>query len=489
MAGNRRTSICALLLLCLVSFSTPCLSVSLKATDSVLEQNFQWAMRMALSYAHEGPDPVGPWYEAALPNRASFCMRDVSHQCVGAHILGLSLHNKNMMSHFASAVSPKRDWCSFWEINKDNKPCPDDYVNDGEFWYVLNANFDVMQACLKLYNWTADSDYIRNAVFQRFYDVTYNEFIPYWKLTPDEMMDRQDIMHRPGSLSAQSRFYNYRGLPSYVESVRGLNCSADLIAAAYSGCKAYATIKRILCDTLEMTQALRLAERYRVLLESQWWDTKEKRYNAFHFMDGHFEAGSRSKSGKGTPYGNYILWFGVDKHSDRVQSILDGFLSCKNAWNIEDYSYMPLLLFQYNKNAEAILAMNRIPHLYRSEYPEASFSVVEDMISGLMGLEPNTEQKTLKTLYHGKECDTTEIDKIPLWGGTVNVMHKGANTMQLTNNTHRPITWLATFYGNKEVYHGKKKLKVCHMNDLWGNSLTQASLIVENGTEALLKAE
>lgn len=56
---------------------------------------------MALSYVHDGSDPVGYWYEAALPQREAFCMRDVSHQSVGAQILGLAEHNKNMFGKFA----------------------------------------------------------------------------------------------------------------------------------------------------------------------------------------------------------------------------------------------------------------------------------------------------------------------------------------------------------------------------------------------------
>ena len=30
---------------------------------------FEWAKAQAMTYAHES-DPVGPWYEAALPGRA-----------------------------------------------------------------------------------------------------------------------------------------------------------------------------------------------------------------------------------------------------------------------------------------------------------------------------------------------------------------------------------------------------------------------------------
>lgn len=38
-----------------------------RSTDKQLEETFNWACNMAMSYAHDGSDPVGYWYEAALP--------------------------------------------------------------------------------------------------------------------------------------------------------------------------------------------------------------------------------------------------------------------------------------------------------------------------------------------------------------------------------------------------------------------------------------
>ncbi len=75
------------------------------SSDAGLERAYSWAREMALSYVHDGGDPVGLWYEAALPQREAFCMRDVSHQSVGAHILGLAAHNKNMFGRFVSNIS------------------------------------------------------------------------------------------------------------------------------------------------------------------------------------------------------------------------------------------------------------------------------------------------------------------------------------------------------------------------------------------------
>ena len=56
-----------------------------------LVAGFEWAKDVSLRYVRQG-DPVGPWYEAALPGRDAFCMRDVSHQVDGSLALGLYPH-------------------------------------------------------------------------------------------------------------------------------------------------------------------------------------------------------------------------------------------------------------------------------------------------------------------------------------------------------------------------------------------------------------
>jgi outer membrane biogenesis lipoprotein LolB len=42
------------------------------STDKHLEDTYNWARKMALSYVHDSTDPVGYWYEAALPQREAF---------------------------------------------------------------------------------------------------------------------------------------------------------------------------------------------------------------------------------------------------------------------------------------------------------------------------------------------------------------------------------------------------------------------------------
>ncbi len=105
----RKTILISLVALCMTSCNskanqtatqaiTPDKTAVFTSSDKLLEESFNWAKKMALSYSHDGSDPVGYWYEAALPQREAFCMRDVSHQSVGAQIIGLTKHNKNMLT-------------------------------------------------------------------------------------------------------------------------------------------------------------------------------------------------------------------------------------------------------------------------------------------------------------------------------------------------------------------------------------------------------
>jgi hypothetical protein len=75
--------------------------LELDSPDVELLKAFDRAKRQATAYARGAGDPVGPWYEGAEPGRESFCMRDISPQAMGGHVLGLDRHNVNMVRHFA----------------------------------------------------------------------------------------------------------------------------------------------------------------------------------------------------------------------------------------------------------------------------------------------------------------------------------------------------------------------------------------------------
>src|SRR5215204_3339035 len=100
----------------------------LSSIDETLNRGWEWAVAQAMDYVRAG-DPVGDWYEAALPGRNAFCMRDVAHQSAGAQALGLRQETKNMLLRFAENIAESRDWCTYWEITGDNQPAPVDYTS------------------------------------------------------------------------------------------------------------------------------------------------------------------------------------------------------------------------------------------------------------------------------------------------------------------------------------------------------------------------
>ena len=243
-----------------------------QSTDSTLENTFRWARDMALSYVRDGSDPVGLWYEAALPGRESFCMRDLSHQTVGATALGLDAYNLNMLGKIASNISDSKDWCSYWEIERLDRPTPCDYANDKEFWYNLPANFDVMRACFAMYEWTGDTTYLKSPVFTEFYRRTAHDYADRWALTPDSIMQRRRFMNTPQPFNPKNGFHTCRGLPSYAENFSGITVAIDLLGALKSGYQAYAAISEMTGDPDEAYFAASRAAAYDDIIESQWWD-------------------------------------------------------------------------------------------------------------------------------------------------------------------------------------------------------------------------
>src|SRR5580698_9945832 len=245
--------------------------LELRSSDRQLVTAFNWAKQQALAYVRDG-DPVGPWYEAALPGRQAFCMRDVSHQAAGAQALGLARYTHNMLHRFAENISASRDWCSYWEIDRLNRPAPVDYKSDAEFWYNLPANYDILDTCYRMYLWTGDRSYIEDPVFLNFYDRTVNEYTTRWNLGPDRIMARKSDVFNPPF---------YRGDPTYEESSRDNLVGIDLLATQYAAYRAYAAIQSIRGNKQGAHQSLQTAAQVRSLINTVWWNQPDGYFYAF----------------------------------------------------------------------------------------------------------------------------------------------------------------------------------------------------------------
>ena len=248
-----------------------------KSSDEKLNEIFNWASNQALAYSFKD-DPVGLWYEASLPGREAFCMRDVSHQALGAHFLGLEDFTRNMPYLFAKNISESKDWCSFWEINRYGNPAPVDYLNDDEFWYNLPANFDVLDCCYRMFIWSGDRDYLTDSVFINFYHRTVYDYVERWALNPGNIMSRPRLMNVHDELDPGRRFMLARGIPGYNEGDQGYRLGIDLLATEYRAFISYALLQQYSGNYAEAQQFRGKAAEVHDLIDSEWWDKKSGTY-------------------------------------------------------------------------------------------------------------------------------------------------------------------------------------------------------------------
>lgn len=388
--------------------------------NNQINDGFEWAKNQALAYAHDS-DPVGPWYEAALPRREAFCMRDASHQLSGAHFLGLAAQNKNMMLRFCQGIAESRDWCSFWEIDRYDRPAPVDYTSDADFWYNLPANFDVLDACRRAYRLTGDDAYVLSQDFIRFYERTLNEYVALWDHDGDGIPDRGPGLAR-------------RGIPSYDESggIENAAVGIDLVAAEIIGYRAGAEMKRLRGEdaTDYEEKAMRLTE----ALQRNWWDEKEGRFYGVKLQNGSYQ---HRLGCSHSP-----LYWAVIADPEKNRALLDGVHeSSRQNVIVEILSHLPEIFFKHGMPQRGMYWLKRCidPELKRREYPELSYAVVAACVEQLAGLSANAAQSSVTIAPRAlPDVEWVRLVNCPLFGGEIDVAIT-ANSIAVQNRTGKAI--------------------------------------------------
>ncbi len=414
----------------------PASPLELDTPDARLAAAFAWAKGQALDYVFPAAvygDPVGDWYEAALPSRFAFCMRDVSHQATGAHALGLAAFNRNMLGRFARAVSPSRDFCSYWEIDKWGRPAPVDYKNDRDFWYNLTANFDVLDACWRQYLWTGDRAYLDDPGFASFYRRSVDDYIRAWDKDGDGIPE-----HRPE--------YGSRGLGGYDEgpfSDEALYAS-DLLAAMARAFDSYAGLLDVRGEPSAAAACRSRAAALRGAYDRDWWSEAKGRY-----ADGRVQGGAlvfRDLIWNGV----FPLYFGAVPSGPRRGATLRRILAARPE-GIEIESYLPEILYRYGQDEAAYARLLALadPAKPRREYPEVPFAVVGAVAAGLMGVEPDARSRTVAT-RSGLAAATpwAELRGLPVFDAVLDVRHEGRGRTTLAVRSGRDVIWKAVVDGD-----------------------------------------
>ena len=416
-------------------------TIKVSSSDTSLVSIFNWAHTTSNGYLGKDSDPVGPWYESALSGREAFCIRDVSHQCIGAEIISHSKQNLNMYYKFVENISEPKDWCTYWEINRYNKPAPIDYTSDKDFWYNLNANFDIIDASYKLYLWSGNKAYINDPLFDNFFKISLNQYIDRWQLQSDKIMQRPSVMNASEKFIKEKKRWkvNARGLPSYDEGVEGLVITSDLIAMIYNGFSTYAKILALRGELAKSKQYQQKALAYRQIIDSLWWNQKTNSYFNYFLSDGKFHGGGSNL---------YMLWYGVIQDPKKIIQTL----SNNNIWDyyeIEGMSYLPQLFYRFGNNENGYHFLQKIYANKRRQYPEASSGCIEGIVHGLMGVQPSAAEGIVTTCARlTPKTSWISIENIPIFSGLISVSHQSAVKTVFANKSAKKITWRAMFQGS-----------------------------------------
>jgi hypothetical protein len=419
-------------------------SLEFHSSSNELNATFAWAKQQALAYVRPGTGEMGPWYEAALPGRNAFCMRDVSHQTAGAAALGLFEANRNMLQRFAASIAASRDWAGYWEIDKKGQPSTADYRSDDDFWFNLPANFDVLDANVRMWRWTGDDFYRDDPRMRLFFAKTLNDYLIRWQLLPETILTRPRIANRR---LAKGEFVNARGIPSYIEGPKNFNLGADLLAAEYRAIRSYQEIAHIFEDKQRAAQVQNTAEGLQQILETAAWSTQSQHYFGV-LQQAHRGFGSAD---------TMVLYFGAAKDPVHIRGALN-YVANPSYWrtiNIEEESYVPVVLFRYGRPdvAYSVLFDLSAPAKSRREYPEVSYAVIAGIISGAMGIEPSHSGDAfdVQTLAQPEtKNEELALSGLRLKGNLIEVVHTGETSTLLSNRQGATLRWKAMFIGSEE---------------------------------------
>lgn len=434
------------------AFPVPPGKVNLLSSDADLVMAWGEAKAMALSYVRN--DNVGLWYEASLPGRDAFCMRDVAHQSGGAAVLGLHEHTRNMLYRFAENISESKDWCSFWEITKDNKPAPVDYVNDQDFWYNLPANFDVLDACMRMFAWTGDSSYIVDPVFLNFYKRSMHDYVERWQLSADKILSRPAIMNLPEDASPEShRFHGKRGIPGYHEGGGGnMQVGIDLLAVQYAANNWMHYLHTMHSPNDSCSAWLTEARKIDSLIRNVFWDEAMQDFRIIRYADGN----ASHMVGDNQDFSHSLLHYQAVDDSAMTCSLLDRYGRVKGSLAIEIASHLPDIFFRHGRPEEGIAMLKHLADSAtpRREYPENSFALTAAFATGLMGINIYAPEKYISSFSGLEDASAWALmEALPCLQGEISLLHEGRHTSVMQNHTSKTIYWQAFMEAGPEEWY------------------------------------
>ncbi len=438
----------------------------LKSSNPRLNEAFEWAKNMAMSYVTTGKHgPINdgrsgegdyiPSYWAGYRTRAAFYIRDYVHQAAGAFFLGLHEENYRMLKAFADSANESRGLFALWALNFDGSPYDIDYKSDDNFIREIPAQFELVELAYRLYCRTGDKRYLADDIFD-FCRVSMTDFVTVRDANGNGIPEGEG-----GDIFGVTCTYNEGPKYSAIEAGDGIACQ-------YRAMLAFAGLLRARGDEEAADEWERKAYDLRKYFNEEWSILPEDRdgpYVSYLLTDGVTRVND---------FGLETSWFmplkGLPYPGERCERFLDhiteklghgiGFPTA--AVNIEAYTYLPEVYFRYDRVEDGwkwmkyLEDMRDVHHVGPSQgnngyYPEVSFTMIAHIAESLMGIEQDAPRGAIATFSRlPSEVETLSLCEQEMIGCKISVKHTGRKMTEFENLSEETILWQAEFVGSHD---------------------------------------
>lgn len=484
-----------------VSAETAEKKVVVHSSNKYLEDTFNWAAQKQRQFVMTGKTgPINVWnnnyegadeavyipsYWAGYYDRTAFYTRDFVHQATGGQIAGLEDENFNMFKAFAKECTEERKWYTVWALNFDGSVYELDYNSVDSFVREVPAQFELVEKAYKQYLWSGDKRYIEDETLWNFYTNVMTKYADSHDANGNGVVQEVGTGIFDGSCT-----YNERG--------RQVIEAGDAIGSQYQATLAYAAMLKARGETEASEEWYQKAADLKKYFNEEWsvsddmeseyvcaWGPNGEKYSDFSKETSWFmplkmitEAGEKNDA-----YIDFIL-----------ENLGEGIGSTSTApANLEAYTYIPDMLFLYNRNDEAwkwmkyITSIKDEPHERpiqgtNGDYPEISFTFVSHTIEGMMGVEPDAGANFIATAPRlPREVPDVTADHIDVGNSELSLTHNGNTSSALTNVSGDDLTWEARFYGDHSYIKVNDKYEKAQKKEINGEVVSYVTTTVKSG--------
>lgn len=476
--------------------------VALESSNDSLENAFNWAANKIdqfvvtgtkngiINKSESGSGTIGndyiPSYWAGYFDRTAFYSRDFVHQATGAQIAGLADENYSMFSAFAKECNEARKWYTVWALNFDGSVYSLDYRSENSFVREIPAQFELVEKAYKQYLWSGDERYIKDETLWAFYTNVMTNYVE----THDA--NGNGVAQEVGTgIFNGSATYNERGGRTVIEA-------GDSIGSQYQATLAYAGMLKARGEIEAAETWYQKAANLKKYFNETWsvtdnmdseyvcaWGPNGERYSDFSKETSWFiplkmisEAGERNDT-----YIDFIL-----------ENLGDGIGTTNTApGNIEAYTYIPDMLFLYNRSDDAWKWMEYIASVKdnahekvsqgtNGDYPEISFTYISHTIEGMMGVEPDAGERFVATSPRlPQEVPDVKAKYMQIGYYELDLVHAGNTESTLTNHADKEITWEVRFYGDHDYIQVDNKILTTENKEINGEVVSYVTTTVAAG--------